>query len=248
MAVAYRMTSVCILIPMFNEEEALPKTIASLKALDPQPDEILVVDGGSADQSRLLIEEAGFQLLSASKKGRAVQINHGAKAAESDIICVLHADSQLPVDAVAVIREAMSDPTLALASFTPRMVGNNGTHWGTTIHNYIKTWYAPLLTRPLLFFKGVRLLFGDHAMFFRRKHFLAIGGCDERVVVMEEADLCINLAQFGRTRIIPRWVYTSNRRIVTWGRWRANWIYLKVGLMWSIGAREKLASHYTDIR
>ena len=43
---------------------------------------------------------------------------------------------------------------------------------------WIKTWYAPLLFRPQLFLRGVRLLFGDHAMFFRRADFLTVGGCD----------------------------------------------------------------------
>jgi hypothetical protein len=43
-------------------------------------------------------------------------------------------------------------------------------------------------------------------------------------------------------------VWTSDRRIATWGRWRANWIYLKVGAMWAMGAREELAEHYPDVR
>lgn len=85
-------------------------------------------------------------------------------------------------------------------------------------------------------------------MFFRREQFLAIGGCDERLVVMEEADLCIKLARYGKIRMVPRWVWTSDRRIAEWGRWRANWIYLKVGLMWAMGARERLAEEYPDIR
>lgn len=242
------MNSVTILIPMLDEEKVLPTTIKALQAMEPAADEILVVDGGSSDNSCALIKEAGFRLEKALRAGRAAQINHGAELATSEVICVLHADSQLPGDGVAVIRTAMADPKLALASFTPRMMGEKGTRWGTTIHNYIKTWYAPLITRPFLFFRGVRLLFGDHAMFFRKADFLAVDGCDERVVVMEEADLCIKLSKFGRTRIIPRWVYTSDRRIVAWGRWRANWIYLKVGLMWAFGARERLAEHYPDIR
>jgi len=243
------VNSVTILMPILDEEKVLPKTIQALQAMDPPPDEILVVDGGSSDGSCSLIQEAGFRLERAPDKGRGAQINHGVHHAENEIICVLHADSQLPGDGILVIRKAMADRKLALASFTPRMVSDDGrTRWGTTIHNFIKTWYAPLITRPFLFLRGVRLLFGDHAMFFRREDFLAVDGCDERVAVMEEADLCIKLSKFGRTRIISRWVYTSDRRIVAWGRWRANWIYLKVGLMWAFGARERLAEHYPDIR
>lgn len=242
------MPSVTILIPVLNEEKALPETLACLSAMVPAPDEILLIDGGSQDQTVAIASKAGFNVAVSSKRGRGAQINYGVEQASSDIICILHADTLLPEDAVTVIRDAMSDPRTALASFTPRIAGPAGTRWGSTFHNWIKTWYAPLLTRPHLFVRGVRLLFGDHAMFFRRQHFIEVGGCDERVVVLEEADLCIKLAQYGRTRMVPRWAWTSDRRITAWGRWRANWIYFKVGMMWALGARERLADHYPDIR
>ncbi|HSF13715.1 MAG TPA: glycosyltransferase [Erythrobacter sp.] len=242
------MIRVTILIPTWNEEQALPVTLASLKAMRPPPDEVLLVDGGSDDATLAIAQEAGITAITSPKKGRAAQINHGVDLASGEVVCVLHADSLLPADAVAVIRETMADHNIALASFMPRIAGPGGTRWGSTFHNWIKTWYAPLLTRPLLFARGVRLLFGDHAMFFRREHYLAVGGCDERVVVMEEADLCIKLARFGRTKMVHRWVWTSDRRITAWGRWRANWIYFKVGMMWAMGARERLADHYPDIR
>ena len=242
------MSTVTILIPVLNEEQALPATITCLAAMQPPPDEILLVDGGSSDNSMALARAAGFRVERSQKCGRGAQINHGVRVATGEIVCVLHADTVLPVDAIAVIRQTMADTKTALASFTPRIAGPTGTRWGSTFHNWIKTWYAPLLARPHLFLRGVRLLFGDHAMFFRRDQFLAVDGCDERLVVMEEADLCIKLARFGRTRMVHRWAWTSDRRITAWGRWRANWIYFKVGMMWAFGARERLAEHYPDIR
>ncbi len=242
------MSIVTILVPALNEEQGLPATLACLDALDPPADEILLIDGGSEDATRKIATEGGLTVLLSPKRGRGAQINFGVLQASGDIICVLHADSLLPVDAVEEIRKAMDDTKLSLASFTPRIAGPSGTRWGSTVHNWLKTSYIPLLMRPRLFFKGVRLLFGDHAMFFRREQFLAVGGCDEDVVVMEEADLCIKLARFGHTRMIRRWVWTSDRRIVAWGRWRANWIYVKVGMMWAMGARKRLADHYPDIR
>ncbi len=242
------MLSVTILIPTLNEEMALPATIASIAAMLPPPDEVLLVDGRSDDATLALAREAGFRALVSPKRGRGAQINFGVEQAASQIVCVLHADTILPTDAISVIKQTMADQRTALASFTPRIAGPGGTRWGSTFHNWIKTWYAPLIVRPRLFMRGVRLLFGDHAMFFRRAQFIAIGGCDERLVVLEEADLCIKLVRFGRTRMVPRWAITSDRRITAWGRWRANWIYLKVGLMWAMGARERLADHYPDIR
>ena len=242
------MNKVTILIPMLNEEAELPKTLKCVRSLEPPPDEILIVDGGSQDNSVALAKATGLKVIAAPKKGRGAQINFGVREAKGDVICVLHADSVLPLDAVAVMRAAMADGKTGLASFTPRIAGPQGTRWGSTLHNWIKTWYAPLLARPHLFIRGVRLLFGDHAMFFRREQFLAVDGCDESIVVMEEADLCIKLSRFGKVRMVPRWVWTSDRRITEWGRWRANWIYVKVGIMWAFGARERLADHYPDIR
>ncbi len=248
MAATNNVDRVTILVPVLNEQLALPATLDRLCSLDPPADEILIVDGGSTDDSVRLVQAAGFRVLAAPKRGRAAQINFGVREASSEIICVLHADTILPIDAVTVMRTAMADGRTSLASFTPRIAGPQGTRWGSTCHNWIKTWYVPLITRPHLFMIGVRLLFGDHAMFFRGKRFLEVGGCDERLAVMEEADLCIKLARFGKVRMVPRWVWTSDRRITKWGRWRANWIYLKVGLMWAMGARERLGDHYPDIR
>jgi glycosyltransferase involved in cell wall biosynthesis len=242
------VSRVTILIPTDNEEQAHPATLAAVARFDPPANDVMVVDGGSSDATCALAHTAGVRCLDAPKRGRGAQINPGVAETTGDIVCVLHADSILPSDAVAVIRGAMADPGTALASFMPRIAGPGGTHWGSTFHHWIKTWYAPLIFRPLMFARGVRLLFGDHAMFFRRADFLTLGGCDERVVVLEEAELCITFARLGCTRMVRRWVWTSDRRIATSGRWRANWIYLKVAAMWAMGAREQLAEHYPDIR
>ena len=56
------------------------------------------------------------------------------------------------------------------------------------------------------------------------------------------------MAELGRVRLVPRTVRTSDRRIAEWGALKANWIYLKVGLMWAFGARQRLEKHYPDVR
>lgn len=239
--------SVTLLIPVLDEAKALPELIGRVATLEPQPAEILLVDGGSDDGTIALAQAAGWNVL-ACARGRAKQINAGVAAALSDKVCVLHADTAPPADLVAVIERELGDTRLALAGFTTILRGPDKTRWGTSFHNWIKTWYAPLLLRPHLFFKGVRLLFGDHAMFFRKADFLAAGGCDPGTPVMEEADLCIRMAEFGRVKLLPRVIYTSDRRVAEWGALKANWIYFKVGVLWALGARERLAEHYPDIR
>lgn len=239
--------SVTVIVVALDEEQALPALVARLAALDPRPAEILLVDGGSMDGTVAIAREAGWGVL-AAERGRALQINLGVAAARSELVCVLHADTLPPTDMIAVVEQVLADPQTALASFTPVIRGPQGTRWVTSAHNWAKTWYAPLLTRPHLFFQGVRLLFGDHAMFFRRAEFLALGGCNPGDAVMEEADLCVKFAALGRIRMVPRMVETSDRRIAAWGPLKANWIYFKVGMLWAFGLRSRMAKHYPDIR
>ncbi|MBX7542063.1 glycosyltransferase [Qipengyuania sphaerica] len=239
--------SVTLLVPTLDEEKALPHLVRAFEKLDPRPLEILLVDGGSCDQTTRIARDAGWRVLD-GEKGRALQINLGVKEASGDLVCVVHADTVPPADMVQVIEDTLADPSVALASFTPVIRGPEKTRWGTTLHNWAKTWYAPLITRPHLFLRGVRLLFGDHAMFFRREDFLAVGGCTPGDAVMEEADLCVKFARLGRVRMVARRVYTSDRRIAAWGPLKANWIYFKVGILWAVGLRHRMARNYPDVR
>jgi len=239
--------AVSIVIPALDEAAALPRLRRHLDLLDPAPGEIILVDGGSSDDTVAVAHEAGFTVVR-SARGRARQINAGAAVAAGPLVVVLHADTVLPDDAVLVIRRTLADASVALAGFTPVISGPDKVRWATTAHNWFKTWYAPLLFRPSMFCRGLRLLFGDHAMFFRRADFLAAGGCDETLAVMEDADLCIRLSRAGRVRLVNRIVMTSDRRVALWGEWRANWIYLSVGVRWGLGRRKRLDEDYPDIR
>ena len=237
---------VTLMIPALNEAKALPATIANVAALDPQPDEILLVDGGSEDETVALARAAGWRTELSPTRGRGPQINFGVEQAGGDLVCILHADSLLPPDAITHIRQVLADRRIALATFLPIIRGEK-TRWFTTAHNWWKTYY-PIVTHPHLFVRGVRLLFGDHAMFFRRADFLKLGGCTPGDTVMEEADLCVRFATLGRVKLVPRWIETSDRRIAEWGPWKANWIYFKVGMLWAFGLRDRMAKHYPDVR
>ena len=88
-------------------------------------------------------------------------------------------------------------------------------------------------------------------MFCRREDFNAIGGFDTAQTIMEEADLCQRMVRAGRGRVrqVNRKVWSSDRRVASWGVLKANLTFLYVGLMWGFGADPKsLARHYEDIR
>ncbi|GAA4465916.1 TIGR04283 family arsenosugar biosynthesis glycosyltransferase [Nibrella saemangeumensis] len=249
------MTTVSIIIPTLNEEKALPRTLRQIRQLFPAPVEVIVVDGGSTDRTIQLLraQQLNMPLLKIQHSQvacRAAQMNQGATAATGNILCFLHADTTLPDDGLAVMQQTLADPHTAAGGFISLMRGPMRTRWLTSFHNYVKSYYAPLLFRPhLFFFKGARLLFGDQVIFCRRAQFLACGGYTDDLPIMEEADLLLKLVRFGRIRQVNRVVESSDRRVEKWGFWRANAIFLYVGFLWGVGySPEKLRRLYADIR
>jgi GT2 family glycosyltransferase len=240
--------TVSVVAPMFDEAAELVRFARMSGRLTPAPHETILVDGGSADGSPSVARSLGLHVIASDRKGRAAQINAGVAAASGDLVLVVHLDTEIPEDSCAVVARVLSDGRVALAGFTPVIAGPDQTRWASTFHNWIKTWYAPLLFRPLSFMRGLRLLFGDHAMFFRKADFLAVGGLDPAMMIMEDADLCEKLARIGRVRLVDRIVVTSDRRIAAWGGLRANWVYFKVGFLWTVGLRRAADRRYPDVR
>ena len=73
--------TVAVVIPMLNEAAALPRLLRSLRALEPAPDEVIAVDGGSTDGSVAIAKAAGLVVLVSARRGRGAQINHAVAAA-----------------------------------------------------------------------------------------------------------------------------------------------------------------------
>ena len=243
------MSQVSIIIPTLNEEICLGRSLRHLSILDPPAREVLVVDGGSEDQTIAIAQKLGARVLTANQRGRSLQMNLGAEAATGDILCFLHADTFVPDDLVAVIEETLADQTVAGGGFISLMTGSQTTRWGISLHNYLKTYYAPLLFRPHLFVKGLRLLFGDQVMFCRRQDFWECGGFDNSLPILEEGDLCLKLVKRGRIRQVNRIVQSSDRRVARWGSLKATAIYLYIGFLWGLGVSATyLKRFYEDIR
>jgi len=247
------MPSVSIIIPTLNEATTLGRTLQHLTILDPPPLEIIVVDGGSQDPTVEIAQALGLphlKYLSTNQPGRSLQMNFGAAQARGDYLCFLHADTLVPSDLTTVIATTLADETIAGLGFISLMTGTTTTRWGISLHNYLKTYYAPMLFRPYLFWRqGLRLLFGDQVIGCRRSQFQACGGYDPTLPIMEEADLCQKLTQFGRIKQVNRVVLSSDRRVQQWGAWKATGIYLMIGILWGLGVAAKdLKKFYDDVR
>lgn len=240
---------VSIIIPTLNEAGCIDRTLRHLALLNPPAKEIIVVDGGSQDATVTMAETAKVTIVHSSA-GRSIQMNQGAAVATGDILCFLHADTLIPDDAIAIIENTLNNAAIAGGGFISLMIGKDQTRWGISLHNYLKTYYAPLIFRPHLFFgRGLRILFGDQVMFCRCQDFWNCQGFDPALPIMEGADLCLKLSRVGRIHLVNRVVQSSDRRVVKWGVLKANAIYLFVGFLWGMGVSATyLKRFYEEIR
>lgn len=241
---------VSIIIPTLNEEKILPSLFSNLQALDPQPFEIIFVDGPSKDETSCMITDQGYNLVKSIGKGRSLQMNEGAFRARGDHIVFLHADTAVPENLVEIVNATLSNRNISLGGFTSIMQGEKKVRRFISIQNYLKTYLGAFFYNPIkcLCF-GFRLLFGDQVMFCRRADFVGIGGFNDELPIMEDADLCIRLNKLGCIRQIKEKVYSSDRRVATLGMFRAYFRYLKIYFFYRFGASTKwLKAQYEDIR
>lgn len=244
------LASVSIIIPTLNEASGLGQLLRLLRALDPPAHEIIIVDAASQDETVQIGQDHGVKVLHSQIRARSVQMNQGAAGATGNILCFLHADTQVPSDLVQILSSTLANPDIACGGFISLMTGSNRTRWGISLHNFLKTYYGPMLFHPYGFWiKGLRLLFGDQVMFCRREDFVACGGFDPMLPLMEDGDLCLRLVQRGRICLVNRVVQSSDRRVAKWGAWKATVLYCLISISWGLGFSPRIWKRfYEDVR
>ena len=195
--------TVSVVVPALNEEAVIGSTLKHLASLDPQPLEVIVAVGDSSDGTASIAQSLGAVVVSNGARGRSRQMNAGALRANGDVLIFLHADTQLPTDAVNVARRQLCagkrTQRTVLGGFVSLITvpERDKTYWFLSTHNVAKTFYTVLAFRPKSFILGLRCLFGDQAMFCRRRDFEYVGGFDENLPIMEDADLCVRMHTAG---------------------------------------------------
>jgi rSAM/selenodomain-associated transferase 2 len=203
-----------IVIPVLDEAVGLQATLQALAPLRERGAELIVVDGGSSDAT-VALAERGADLVMASPKGRARQMNAGAQRARADVLLFLHADTQLPERA---------DEQVAAAIAT-------GAVWGrfdVTISG------RPAMLRVIATLMNLRsrlsgIATGDQAVFVRRTAFEAVQGYPDQPL-MEDIELSRRLRRLGAPVCLRSRVTTSGRRWESRGVWRT--IFLMWRLRW----------------
>lgn len=221
-----------IVIPMLNEATGIEAALAALQPLRESGVEIIVVDGGSHDNSVALATPLADTLLTSSP-GRARQMNLGAEHARSAALLFLHADTRLPEGGCKLISQALE------------------THaWGRfDIHLEGKSRWLPLVSILMnLRSRLSGIATGDQGMFVRRGPFEAIGGFPTQPL-MEDIELSKRLKALSPPACLRTKVISSGRRWDQFGAWKT------IRLMWRLRYRywrgvsaTQLAKEYRNAR
>ncbi len=111
-----------IIMPVLNEAEGIAAALAALQGFRARGVEVIVADGGSADDTIELARPFADKVVSAPR-GRAVQMNAGAAVARGDVLLFLHADTQLPADAERLVLDGLAQFRLAWGRFDVQFDG-----------------------------------------------------------------------------------------------------------------------------
>jgi rSAM/selenodomain-associated transferase 2 len=193
--------ALAVVVPVLDEAARIGTRLTELWGLDGVR-EIVVVDGGSRDRTVEIARSVpGVRVIDALR-GRGAQLNAGARATTADVLLFLHADAELPPDAMHWIAVALGDPGVVAGAFRIRTVADAG-----------RNWLGPLLRLADLRSRVTRLPYGDQAVFVRRSAFERVGGFPEQPL-FEDVELARRLWRIGRIRTVPAEVRISGRRFL----------------------------------
>ncbi len=190
-------SKISIIIPVLNEEKSIAPVLEFLKENSNLGNikEILVVDGGSSDTTVSIASNLGTRVIHAPK-GRAKQMNFGAKMAQGEVLYFLHVDTLPPKDFDESILNAVHTGNEA-GCF--RMKFDSSSRFLAFF-----AWFTKLN------FKVCRG--GDQSLFITKMLFQKTGGFNENYVIYEDNEFTDRLYNFVDFKILPRHVITSARR------------------------------------
>jgi len=203
---------ISIIIPVLNEEINLSRISGHLQSIRQQGHEIIIVDGGSVDNTLAISYEVTDDVI-VSKAGRALQMNSGASVASGDILLFLHADTFLPDNAIQIISDSFQSKN----------------YWGRFDVRLSSSKYVYRLIERLMNLRSclTSIATGDQAIFVEKNLFNRVGGFPE-IALMEDVEISRQLKKTSKPVCLKHKVITSSRR------WETNGVVATVLLMWKL--------------
>lgn len=225
------MIKISIIVPILNEVDAIHRLLLHLTNVISKKYayEIIFVDGGSNDGSQKSLQSIKNISLVHSEKGRAKQMNAGAKIAKGEILYFLHCDSFPPKDFdLEIIKEV-----------------ENGHLAGCFRMKFDYKHPVLLVSQWFTRFNHISCRGGDQSLFVERQLFEKINGFNESYIIYEDNEIIKRLYQENQFVVIPKYLITSARKYRTNGAWRLQYHFTIIHLKRKLGhSVESMLAYY----
>jgi rSAM/selenodomain-associated transferase 2 len=218
-----------VVIPTLNEAGIIGPLVVYLRhELSGRAHEIIISDGGSTDETVSEAEAYGARATVSAKRGRAHQMNHGARCSDGDVLYFLHADSKPPAGFYDQIASAVQAGHHA-GCFRLKFDESN-------LMLKIYSWF----TR----FDFDWFRFGDQSLFVQEDVFNEIDGFDEKLRIMEDQEIVRSIRKAGGNFLILHdEVVTSARKYRENGVIRLQAIFTLIVIFYYCGAGQDILVH-----
>ncbi len=196
-------TDISVIIPVLNEERHLEATLAQV-GQDPGV-EVIVVDGGSLDDTMDIARSHGVQVLQWAR-GRAVQMNAGAVVAQGEVLLFIHGDVCLPEGWIQHVRKILDEPDVVAGAF------RFATDYDSATMRFL-SWATNLRSQRR------QMPYGDQGLFLNVATFNRVDGFPA-LALMEDYEMVRRLQRHGKIGLAPVAAVCSGRRWRELGAWR----------------------------
>lgn len=204
---------ISIIIPVLNEAEGIEFLLQKLQVHRNVGHEIIVVDGGSQDQTISRSRTYADHVIQ-TEKGRGLQMNKGAAIARGEILLFLHADTQLPSIELCLLSQELNASKKNWGRFDVKLSENRIIFKMIASLMNLRSRFSSIAT-------------GDQAIFVRKKFFMRLNGFAD-IVLMEDIEFCKRAKRLSKPLCLKVKVTTSSRRWQQTGVWRT------IILMWQL--------------
>ncbi|MDB5922930.1 MAG: glycosyl transferase [Betaproteobacteria bacterium] len=202
-----------VIIPCLDEAAEIAATLEALRPMRGRGAEVIVVDGGSSDNT-VAVAHSHADLVTIAERGRARQMNAGAAAARGDVLFFLHADSQVPERADQLILDSLSANHRNWGRFDVSIRGDHPLFGAIAATMNARSRWTGIAT-------------GDQGLFVTRKMFEQLGGFPD-IALMEDVALTTALKRLSAPVCLHQRVSTSGRR------WQKHGLLRTILLMWRL--------------